>query len=271
MQWNRQVTNRTATNVSPARLQSLQQSIARILESEFERRQRTNKAYSIRAFARDLDFHPGSLHGILRGSRLVPRKKMKDLLHTLSYSASQIDSILESIHLSSQKDAKTLCELAFYEVIAEWEHYAILTLMDSYSFQSNPAWIAARLGITPVRTGKVLQNLIEAGLVSESPEGFAKCQPKVRTSDDQMSQALRFAHSEELVMAQDKMTNLPVGERDMSSTMICMPRHQVGKAKKLIREFRQKFAELCEDPAGEDIYQMCVQFFPLSNIEGAIE
>lgn len=245
----------------------LQQLLTKALETEFDRRQRSNSHYSIRAFSRDMGIHPGSLHGILRGNRQVPRKKIRTFFENLNYSDSQIDDLLAG----NIDNRKTLDDIAAYVVIAEWEHFALLTLMDSDEFRSDHEYLAEKMGISVSRVEKVISNLERASLIQISLDGkISKSQGGVKTSEDSVSEALFQSHLEELEIAKSKLAEFDVSARDFSSTMICMPKKNLSKAKSLIRDFRRQFERLCEDSAGKDVYQLCVQMYPLTIEEGRI-
>ena len=55
-----------------------------------------------------------------------------------------------------------------------------------------------------------------------------------------------------------------VEEREITSTTLVMSSKQIGIAKELIREFKQKFEQLLEDESGDRVYQIQIQLFPLT-------
>ncbi len=51
-------------------------------------------------------------------------------------------------------------------MIADWEHYAILDLVDTDGFRSDDAWIAEKLGLSLEQTRAALQRLFRLNLMT---------------------------------------------------------------------------------------------------------
>jgi uncharacterized protein (TIGR02147 family) len=248
------------------------------LREQFSRRQRGSHTYSLRAFARDLKIHPSTLSLVLLGKRPLPFRDTPRVLSILALSPKERTLFVESLgkrHLSidqikiSQGEERAfLDEETYYRVIAEWEHYAVFTLFDCEEFCPTAEDISEKLGITPVRAQVVLDNLISYGLLKQTEDGFlSKSFPKIRTTEDVASEALKASHLDTLTLAQRKLQEVPLEMRDFSSLTVAVDVEKLSEAKTIIREFRQKMDELLKTGRKRHVYQLAIQFFPLTEVE----
>lgn len=245
------------------------------LKEDFSRRKRANSFYSLRAYARDLRVHPSTLSQVLLGNRPLPLKNANRVLETLSLGAKErtlfVDSLgrrhaaLDQIKLP-EKDERFILDEAYYQIIAEWEHYAVLTLFDCDDFDSSPDKISKRLNISVTRTEVVIGNLLQYGLLKRDTDGsLVKSHPKIRTTEDVTSQALRASHRDALELGKQKLDEVDVQLRDYSSMMAAIDIEKLPEAKAVIREFRQKLSELLKSGNRTQVYQLAIQFYPITD------
>ncbi|HVJ65733.1 MAG TPA: DUF4423 domain-containing protein [Bdellovibrionota bacterium] len=249
------------------------------IEGEFRRRQEANPAYSLRSFAKFLGLDSSTLASILRRKRGLPLKSAERVAQKLGMSPAQKQEFVRSVYharaslagtdaIPQLAPASLLKEELHYRIIAEWEHYAVYSLLESRGSRTEVAWIADRMGITPARAENVLNRLLEAGLVTRTAKGRHTCQmARLETSDDVLSQSLQRAHTEALELALKKLTAVDVKSREYSSETIAFDLKKLPQAKALMREFSERFASLMKSSAGSTVYQLNLQFFPLSKID----
>ncbi|MNK98982.1 hypothetical protein D3C87_1193620 [compost metagenome] len=140
-----------------------------------------------------------------------------------------------------------------------------MTLFDVEGFKPTVAEIARRLKIKENRTEIVLNNLFIAGLLDrDEKNNIRKVHDVVRTTEDISSVALRESHKETLEMGKNKLDEVDMMLRDFSSTTVAVDLEKLAEAKTIIREFRQKMAALLRDGNRTDVYQLAIQFYPLT-------
>jgi uncharacterized protein (TIGR02147 family) len=162
------------------------------------------------------------------------------------------------------KNATILDEMHF-KILSEWEHFAVLSLLETKTFKSDDAWIAQRLGITKIVAQQVLKNLFEANLISKSPKGqYKKNFEKLLTKEDVLSAALQASHKDNFKLAESKLESIPPELRDFSSVTMAIDPEKIDSAKALIREFRKKFSAKMEMGEKKAVYRLSIQFFPLT-------
>ncbi len=255
----------------------------RVLQSEFNSRLRKNSGYSLRAFAKHLLLNPAELSLILRNKRGMTDQKAERITKILCLSPKEKEAFLNSLAASRRKtrskqleDSKKNpieieeTELTF-KIISEWEHFAILSLMDNCDFTCCNEWISERLGIPKLRTEECIRNLEESGYLKTKVNGLNKVYEKVhkdlKTTEDVLSVALMKSHLENSDIAKKKLREVPLELRDFSSVTISLNKKNLTDAKKIIRKFRKEFAELLDSSSGDHVYQINLQLFPLTKID----
>jgi uncharacterized protein (TIGR02147 family) len=250
------------------------------LREEFARRQRANTSYSLRAFAKQLGMQAPTLSAVLAGKRPLSMAAAETLPEKLSFSPAEKKRFLNSVYyrkappavvhsIEESSAAKTLREELHFKIIAEWEHYAVLTLVETRGFRAEKGWIAKRLRISDARAQTALDRLKEAGLISVDSIGRTRLHQVnvMTTSEETASVALRQSHREALTMGIEKLESLPIELRDFSSMTIAVSMDKLKDAKKLIRNFQEQISKLLEDGKRTEVYQICVQLYPLSDLE----
>jgi len=234
------------------------------LDLVLKARQRKNPRYSIRAMARDIGVHPSTLSAIFGGKRNLPQsqisrvgKKIKDIPGASALLESSFRDGVCAIPIDS----------LLYEIVAEWEYAAILTLLDCANYESSSRWIAERLQLEESRVKHCLQNLVSAGLLVVEESGkLRKPAKNIETTEDIASKALRASHFEALRQAHGKLESIDLETHDFSSVTFTMSFDKIPKVKKEIRAFRKRLQKILESESNTEIYQLNLQLFPLTKI-----
>lgn len=244
-------------------------------------KQRKNPSYSLRALSRDLSISPSTLSQILKGKRSIPKKRLKDICNKLELSPKEFTLFAESFQRSktniddikiSKIDQRFMLDESYYRVIAEWEHYAVLELFKLSDFQVSEERISTKLGISENRAEVVINNLLACGLINQGTEGeLIASHPDIKTTEDISNNALKASHKETMEIGVDKLNELSVELRDFSSTTLAVDMDKIDDAKTIIREFRQKMTALLSKGNKSEVFQLAIQFYPLSNMESVKE
>lgn len=244
------------------------------LKEELSLRQRGNPHYSLRAYARDLGLHSSTLSSVLKGYRRLPLKRSQEVANRMKLTPRERTLFLKSLGRSKsskiknnfqEEEERFVLDEAYYKVIAEWEHFAVETLLEIPHLNPTASVIAERLGIPLNRAMVVVENLKTCGLIRENGEGqLVKVHSKLCTTEDISSQAIRAGHLESLEMAKQKLEEVSVESRDFSSVTIAMNLRQLPAVKHLIRDFRKKLIALVKDGEETDVFQVAIQLYPLT-------
>ncbi len=264
-----------------------------VLRQELEKRKGTNPGYSLRAFARDLSLAPSTLSEILKCKSGLSQQKAVQIAPRLHLSAAEQDRFVVAVaaqharteverrgsaarlrELSSRRRFEIM-KLNAFEVVANWHHMALLELLRwKGSAPQDRRWLAAQLGITPVCVEEALERLRSVNLVRKVPaaegeeERWEVTDEHTTTLDDVPSRAVRNCHRQILERAIAALEGQSVEEREISSLVMAVTRDQIPKAKRLIREFQDRFSQelqLSADSSADDVVALSVQFFSLLN------
>lgn len=243
-----------------------------ILKEELEKRQRKNPAYSLRSLAQALDMKPGTLSNIMAGKRNIPKSKLSDVVARLALPPQKAYKLLqkqknglrELSNLKLQEKDQLVLDESYHRVLSEWEHFAVLSLMETHNFQSEPNWIAIRLGISKLHSEQVLKRLEQVKLISFKKKTWIRNFESLTTSEDIVSAALQASHKENMEIAIRKLQNVPPAARDYSSITMAINPEKLPEAKALVREFRKKLSAFLEDGERSDVYRLSIELFPLT-------
>lgn len=253
------------------------------IKEDLSKKQKSNPQYSLRAYARHLGLHSATLSMVLKGQRSLPAKNITQVAQKLALTPKdqtlffesfyKIKSRLDDIKIDFESDDRFFLDESHYKVIAEWEHYAVLSFFDLTDFSPSPneviSEISERLNISITRAEVVLNNLVSSALVKTNAQGkLMATHEQVRTTTDIQSNALKQSHLENLELAKQKLEEIEVALRDFSSTTVAIDLEKLPEAKTIIREFRQKMTALLRDSENKsEVYQLAIQFYPLTNLK----
>jgi len=241
-----------------------QKIICRILESEFEKIQRKNPAYSKRAFAKKLGLNSGTLSTLLQNKRKLTPAAATKLLERLGLEENQKTWIKAVLQEKNLKIPRTLLELDRFEIIAHPVHLNALNLLRTKGSPQTTAWLAARLNLSPEEAEAITERLGRAGLVKKEKQKIIPTKEAVKTPENRPHHALRSFHKNSLAEAAEKLESVPVLLRDFSSITIPANPEKIDQVRELIRGFRDQVSFLLGAEAGSEVYKLSVQFYPVA-------
>ena len=255
-------------------------AIQNLLRRKLTEAQSRNPNYSIRAFAAKLKMNSGPLSAILNGKRFISKiiaeqiaeelyldpQEKADLLKLFPEKRRYVKMTTKNIDYTDP--AYLALSAAQFRAISEWQHYAILSLMNIKDFKGTPEWISTRLGISLNQVEQAIDRLISCGMIEEKDDGsFVRQIPKIRTTDDIIDLSIKKSHEETLDIAKKKLHDVDIKERDFSHITLGINPEALPKAKVLIREFQDKLSELLETGPKSEVYRFSTQLFPLTIIK----
>ena len=248
------------------------------LQKEFIKRCQKNPKYSLRAFAKQLNISHATLSHVLRGKRPLTA-------HTLLYLAQGLElkpGTLAQFHIPTERTShKTIEKLKFspididtFEVVSDWYHDAILELTKIKQFKGDPRWIAKVLGVSTREARTAVKRLQRLNLLKINNDGTWVDESTFNTTIKSTftTTALRKYQRQVLEKACRALEEIPFEKRDQSSVTLPLHVQDLPKARRLIKDFRRKLCSNLkrEDVPPEQVYQLSVSFYPVTNVEAAI-
>lgn len=253
------------------------------LKSELEERLRKNSRYSLRAFANSFSIDPGDLSRILNGTKVLTPDLSKKILKQLNLSPqetqefifsmaqayeekgikrrkSQIKEMLKSSKNSYHK--KDLSAEAF-RVISDWQHYALLQLIESENFVNDVKWISKQLDISEMETKLALERLFSLDLIKEESGSVVRTFSVINTGDRTIT---TDAHRKRIKQITDKslyaLENCEIGLRSHTTLTLSIDPDQIPLAKVMIEEFMDKLENALQTRK-KKVYELQINLFPL--------
>lgn len=243
----------------------LVQYLNEILKSKRAR----NPRYSLRAFARDLTISPARLSEIISLKYAPGHQVTEKIITALKLEPADRQKFWNIIeeHNNIFREtcgAKVLSDKAL-EIIVDYDHYSLMNLMITDSYQPTPAWAAARLGVSTKKIHDMLDRLILFGLVKMDGAGnYQVTDKKLTTTQDVPSKYLKEAHRRLLHHAISSIDKDPVELRDITSITFTLDQSCLPEAKEMIRDFRRRMANLFESGPKKEVYNLNIQLVPVT-------
>lgn len=252
------------------------------LKLEYERIKTKNPRYSLRAFAKALNIPSGRLSEYLSNKRQITFAVAEQISTNLKFDSDLKTEFMTCVknYIQNKKGLKKeLSQIEKgpkfnfistdnqdrYRIVADWHHFAILTLMELQSFKSSIKWISKQLGLPEILISESLDRLERLKIIDRSVTPWRLETANLKTSDDIPSEALKEFHAKNLELAIQKLKTVPVQDRDFSAITVAIDKAKLSFVKGMIRDFRRKLTRILEAGENKDeIYQLSIQFFPLN-------
>ncbi|MGZ3694042.1 MAG: DUF4423 domain-containing protein [Bdellovibrionota bacterium] len=240
------------------------------LEAEYLSRRQKNPSYSLRAFSRLLSLPSGRVSQLLSKKRNFTPTLGKKIALKLNYDPLKTHQLLTSIEKTrghkGENETYTSLDMDQFQSIADPIHFALLSLVETVGFKSDPKFIAAKLGISPLEARMASERLVRVGLLKASGRGKLELthSPGLTTSHDVKSSALREAHKKVLAHAAEALESVDVDLRDVTSITMAIDPRRLVEAKAKLRAMRRELSEFLEGGRKTEVYRLNIQLVPVS-------
>lgn len=236
------------------------------LQKQFAERCKRNSRYSLRAFAHYLSLDASSLSQILSGKRRLSKKGIQKICDKLPTSPSDLMLFGLVSPVDSKNESFLQLEIDAFTVISEWYHYAILELTYVVGFVSDAKWISRKLSITVEEVKSAIERLRRLGLLTEVQGSLVKT-TKRHTNKGRLntSAAHKELQRQVITKALIAIDECPQDEKDITSMTMAIDTRNLEKARLLIQKFRRDLCELLEEGKPEQVFNLAIQLYPISN------
>jgi uncharacterized protein (TIGR02147 family) len=227
------------------------------IESELARRIQRNPRYSLRSFAKSLGISHTLLSLVLSGKRPISKKLREKL--------EDYFGVIPEIPEAAAPSEYHQISLDTFAILSDWQHYAILNLMETPQAKFEERWISQRLGITRAEAGIAILRLKRLGLMKLANGKWKRNSAPLKVENNISTADTRRYQHQVLEKAAESLENDPFEARDFSSMVLAMDPKQIPYARKKIQEFRRSLTKDLEarGPRSE-VYHLAVQIYPVS-------
>lgn len=230
----------------------------------YEERRASNTAYSIRAFARHCGVSPATLSQVMIGKRPLTVKSARKISERLALSPSKSSQLVMEKKTRETFGSKAQMDEDRFRLLADWYHYAILSLAELPKQSAEPAWIAERLGISLQESKNALERLKKCGMLEIKKGKLKRVSKPLISTQDVPSLAIRNHHRQILSRASEALGTIDVHFREFGAMTLTVDPSKISQVKRLMRRFRQEVAAIAESGNPKMVYHLSTQFFPVS-------
>lgn len=258
------------------------------LRAYYETHKRTRAGFSFRTFSKRAGLRsPNFFKLVMDGDRNLGADTIPKFADALRLTGSEREFFFDLVAFD-QADDNAEKNRAFERIAASrrfrnarridgmvltylshWYHPAIRELAARRDFADDPKWIAAQLqpAITPKEAAQSLELLVNLGLlVRDADTGrLTRGEPTLTTEHEVSALGAANFHRQMLQRATEAIDSIPAKSRDLAALTVCVSARTAAEVKQRIHQFREALTEICDaEVAGEIVYQLNIQWFPLS-------
>lgn len=255
-----------------------------VLKSAFDRMQRSNPKFSIRALATKVGVSHVFMMKLLKGQVAIPDKKLPILIKVLALDdlalaelkdAIIMDAIDEKLRaFPSPGKRKKLASEQFDEfpakhisVLMHWYDLPILDLLTCKDEVKTAEAMAKRLGIAAEEVERSLEKLKSLGLAQEDKNGWSKTSQKIRFPTSVPSEVTKNYYNQVLGRASIELNNSKperFAQRSITNLCIAVDPSKVQEAKEKLQQFLYDLASDLADGECEEVYFLTTSLFPVT-------
>lgn len=243
-----------------------------LLRYEFSSRAEKNPQFSLRSFAKFLGVSHALLSLVMNEKRGPSQAFISKICERLSLDP-QKQGILQSRHeIKPSKNSKPQVQyhkmgLDQFALLSEWQHFAILSLLEIEDTVLSAEFVSKRLGISETLARVSIKRLFELDLLAKDKttgRWKQKSGPIVIENTNSTSHTRKY-QNQLINKSLESLENHPMELRDISSTTFAMSPKNIPHALKRIRSFRRELSKELEDMGDQqEVYNLTVQIFPTS-------
>ena len=259
------------------------------INRQFSLKKEMNSRFSLRSYAKLLGYeNPSLLSSVLKGERKLSPEladKIAEQLHFSNAEKKYFHLLILSKYAKSEADKKMYQEMIevtgpevvknefsvhidSFRFINDWYHTAILEMIELKDFRYDLGIIARKLGrgLNRELVEVAISRLVRLGLVEESKtKRFLKRKEGHFIIDKNIaSDAIKAHHDQFVQFARAAIFDQPSDQRDVRSSTITIKKKNYKKVCDILKKAHQDIVELSCNGDGEELYQLCTQFFKLN-------
>ena len=233
------------------------------LNDAFQQRKGRNSRYSIRSFAKLLQIDQSLLTKVLNGQRALSPETIKRCIEILNGDTELSGQIIKKT--VKKVRYKTLDDEIF-EMISEWEYFAILELFTLKDFKGTDPSIAKKLNLSMDRVQEIMEKMVRLKFFKKLNSYYIpQSGNNTFAPIEKTSEARKKLYKKVLSLSADSLDNTPLEFRDHSLVTLAIKKSEMPMFKKTITDVRAQLVEIFQK-SGEfdEVYQLTINLFPLT-------
>ncbi len=252
----------------------------KILKKYLKKKQISQKGYSLRVLAKQLKVSPSFLSRMLNGKKAVPQKILLELRKYLNIEDEVFGSLLPAnAEIAKEKIKRPIdtqlkdwdfADKKSISILRQWFYLPILEFTTLKNYDGRVESICERLGLSKTSVEIALNEMETLGLLEKKDQKYKKTKKKIRWASSNSEIEIRGFHSQMLGKAQMELNNVDTESfkrRLITGVTITTSEEKILSAKTKLMECLHEIANDLIDDNGTEIYQLALQFFPLTQKE----
>jgi transcriptional regulator with XRE-family HTH domain len=238
------------------------------LRNDFIERNRKNPRFSLRSYARLINKDQSYISKIFRGKSRISAKAMTAIAAKLNLTSAILNELIEK-ELGNLPYLRA--EDEYYNLTKDWVAHAILELAQTHQFSPDPIIIAQRFSLHIELVLSTIEKLVRHGFIAvKSDETWEVLRPNCAPMNHKnTSQARKDLQRQFLELSLKALENIDISQRAHMGLTVAIPKKRIEEARQKLVAFYMNFGETMQshrtnEPLDE-VYQLCLSFFPLSH------
>lgn len=236
------------------------------LMQEYKNRKKKNPSYSLRAFAKLLEIDQSSLSKFFKGERSFSPATIKSCITKLALDES-IRTIIEE-DMKNRESDYLVPEEDVMKILSHWKYWAILEFLKIDNTASSSR-IANRLHLTENDVDASLKELVHLKFIKHENGRYKLLKPNNNWISNKKTSAARKEFQKQLLkLSIEALEVMPIELREHGSLTVAIDKNKLPEIKEKIRNFQRDLGLLIQKKGDlNEVYQLTISFFPISNPE----
>ncbi len=254
-------------------------NIQEYLQAILVHRCQINSQYSLRSFAKSLDISNSALSAMLNGKREITLKMIDRFSEKIGLTIEETAYFKEQAikDKNGKITEKELAEIEYkeiandvYKVMSDWYYLAILQLPHHKNFEPSISFVCRTFGLDKETATEAVERLQRLGLLKIYKDEWEDTTNRNITNmvtTSQVTSAAMLYQKQLREKATEAIFQTDLKYRDHSSMVMAIRKKDIEEAKEKITRFRRSLTKYLErHKKGDEIYQLTISLFPLSNL-----
>ncbi len=251
------------------------------LRAEYAKRRSRRPAYSLRAFARDLELGVSTLSEFLRGKGGMSYERALFISKKLDLSPEQMEHFCDLVQIRGQETVEQIAarrrierrlshpegslSLDQFASVANWYHLAILELIDLSPIYQNASVLAETLFLEISEVEEAIDRLVRLSLLVKTPEGrLNRASAQTVVGQDVPSQAIRTFHRQMIEQGMQTLETVPIDQRKFQSIVFSIRMADCKEFSSELEKLTMQLVDKFHQRSGKErVYGLTTQLFPL--------
>lgn len=224
--------------------------------------------FTIRSLAQKVGVSAPFLSRVLRGEKPLPETLFQKLVKELNVEPELFVPRARTAKVPESLSEWEIADDQADRILRSWFYLPILELTTLTDFDGTAESVARRLQIAQPTVDVALKELLSLGLLKKVDGKYQKVHARIRFTGSKSMELVRRFHAEMLEKSRRHLLEATSEEdrvsRLISGITVSATPEAVQAAKQALNDCLHKIANDLTAKPGSEVYQLALQFFPLS-------